>query len=60
MTMEDVDKAGNTGSDNIKAICPVCLQEACTYRDEGMLKIEIHNYRDSELSCPGGGDKLKW
>lgn len=58
--MEDVDKIRNTGSGNIKAICPVCSQEVCTYRDEETLKIETHNYRDSELSCPGGGDKLKW
>ena len=59
MMDEDIDKIGNAGSGDIKAICPVCLQEVCTYKDKGTLKIEIHNYRDSELSCPGGGDELR-
>lgn len=43
----------------LKAGCPVCLQEVDTYTDEGTLKIENHNYRDSDLQCPGSGDELK-
>lgn len=53
-TFEQENKESNT----LKAGCPVCLQEVDTYTDEGVLKIENHNYRDSELQCPGSGDEL--
>lgn len=42
--------------ENLKAGCPVCLQEVMIYRNEGKIKIENHNYRDSELQCPGSGE----
>lgn len=42
-----------------KAGCPVCFQEVDTYTDEGVLKIENHNYRNSDLQCPGSGEELK-
>jgi hypothetical protein len=45
----------------LEVICPVCLQKVGTYTDEGLLKIDNHNYEDSQyaLVCPGSGDELK-
>lgn len=54
------EKVKNKESKIVKAGCPVCLQEVDTYTDEGVLKIENHNYRDSDLQCPGSGEELKW
>lgn len=42
----------------LRAGCPVCIQEVDTYTDEGVLKIENHNYRDSDLQCSGSGYEL--
>jgi len=44
----------------LKVGCPVCLQKVDTYTDEGVLKIENHNYKGYDLQCPGSGDELKW
>lgn len=51
--------ARKADSDTLRAGCPVCLQEVGTYINEGILKIENHTYRDSELQCPGSGDALE-
>lgn len=53
------EKVENKESKILKAYCHICLQEADTYTDEGILKIENHNYRDSDLQCPGSGDEVK-
>lgn len=45
-------------SEIVKVGCPTCLQEVDTYTDEGVLKIENHNYKDSNLQCPGSGDEV--
>lgn len=41
-----------------KVGCPVCLQEVDIYKDEGIIRIENHNYRNSVLQCPGSGEKF--
>lgn len=52
-----VEKVKKAEKKKLKAGCPVCLQEVDTYIDEGIVKLENHNYRDSDLQCPGGGDE---
>lgn len=58
--VEKVKKTECKEPEILRTGCPVCLQEVGTYTDEGVLKIENHHYRDSELQCPGSGDELKW
>lgn len=53
-----VEKVKKAEKKKLKSGCPVCLQEVDTYTDEGMVKLENHNYRDSDLQCPGSGEKL--
>lgn len=57
--VEKVEKVDKVDNKILKAGCPVCLQEVDTYTDEGVLKIENHNYRNSNLQCPGSGDELE-
>ena len=54
--VENIEKVENK---ILKACCHICLQEVDTYTDEGVLKIENHNYRNSDLQCPGSGDEVK-
>ena len=56
---EKIENVGNVENKILKIGCPVCLQEVDTYTDEGVLKIENHNYRNSNFQCPGSGDELE-
>lgn len=49
-------KVENKESKILKATCPICLQEVDVYTDVGVLRIEIHNYRNSDLQCSGSGE----
>ena len=56
---EKAEKVEKVKNKILKAGCLICLQAVDTYTDEGVLKIENHNYRDSDLQCPGSGEELK-
>ncbi len=58
MLFELGENMGNMETGSLKVGCPVCLQEVDTYLDGTDLKIENHNYRNSELQCPGSGDLI--
>lgn len=56
--MKKVKKVKKVENKESEAGCPVCFQEVDIYTDKGIVRIENHNYRDSDLQCPGSGDEL--